>query len=160
MEDDWDGWLDDSLGMSLLLPNVGDHAASFIRSLIFSGQLGPGDRLPPVRVLAKQLGISALTLRIALNSLLVSGYVTTSRGSRGGSRVNDASSLARCWSDWMRTHVNELEDIFEFRMIIETGIASLAAERRTPDELRAIEDADVLYREDSVFAGTLGRCIP
>jgi DNA-binding FadR family transcriptional regulator len=132
---------------SLLLPSTSENAARFIRSLIFSGELGPDDRLPSERVLAKHLGISTLTLRIALNSLVVSGYVVTSRGSRGGSRVNDLSSLLACWSAWIRLHAEELDDIFEFRSVVETGIVSLAAQRRTPEELRTIEEADALLGE-------------
>jgi Bacterial regulatory proteins, gntR family. len=39
-----------------------ENAAWLIRAIIFSGELGPGDRLPPGKDLAARLGISTLTL--------------------------------------------------------------------------------------------------
>ncbi len=109
--------------------------------MIFSGELGPGDRLPPERDLGARLGISRMTLRLALKALESTGYIVTTRGSRGGSRVADAYSLIQCWNLWMNKHAEDLDDIFEFRTTVETRLAALAAERRTDDDLRTMERA-------------------
>ena len=69
--------------------------------MIYSGQLGPGDRLPTGVELAARLGISVVTLRVALKSLESTGYIVTSRGAHGGSSVSDAEGLTRCWTEWM-----------------------------------------------------------
>jgi DNA-binding FadR family transcriptional regulator len=115
--------------------------------MIFSGELRPGDRLPPGRELAERLGISRVTLRLGLKTLEGAGYLVTSRGAHGGSRVSNAEQILRCWTNWTRRNADELEDIFEFRTNVETRIAWLAAERRTEVELRRIEAADAMYRE-------------
>jgi GntR family transcriptional regulator, transcriptional repressor for pyruvate dehydrogenase complex len=118
-----------------------DSAIRYIRSMIFSGELGPGDRLPPERDLGARLGISRMTLRLALKALESTGYIVTTRGSHGGSRVAGAESLLECWNQWMRRHAGELNDLFEFRVTVETRLAALAAERRTDADLEAMERA-------------------
>lgn len=132
--------------ISLVPETASDSAERFLRAMIFSGELGPGDRLPPERDLGARLGISRMTLRLALKALESTGYIVTTRGSRGGSRVADAHSLAQCWNLWMRRHAGELDDIFEFRTTVETRLAALAAERRTDDDLRTMARAVAVER--------------
>ena len=126
---------------SLTPEAASDRATRWLRSLIISGELGPGDWFPPERILAEKLGISRLTLRTALKTLEGTGYIVTERGVAGGSRVNDASALLQCWTQWMLFQSEDLEDILEMRRTIETRIAVLAARMRTTDELRAMEAA-------------------
>ncbi len=127
--------------MSLAPDTASENAARHLRALIFSSELGPGDRLPSERELATQLGISRMTLRLALKSLESDGFIATSRGAHGGSRVADLESLLRCWRVWTDDHAADLDDIFEIRLTLETRIAALAAERRTPEDLEAIQAA-------------------
>jgi GntR family transcriptional regulator, transcriptional repressor for pyruvate dehydrogenase complex len=127
--------------IALETETASDSAVRFLRALIFSAELGPDDKLPPERDLGARLGISRMTLRLALKALESTGYIVTTRGSRGGSRVADASSLSRCWSQWMTEHAAELDDIFEFRSTVEAKLAALAAERRSEDDLQAMERA-------------------
>ena len=118
-----------------------ESAASYVRALIFWGELGPGDRLPPSTELAAHLGISRVTLRLALRSLESTGYLLTTRGAYGGTRVSDSAALQQCWVQWMTLHNRELDDIFEFRTTVETKIAALAAERRDEGDLAAMDRA-------------------
>ncbi len=127
--------------MSLTPGTASESAERYVRALIFWGELGPGDRLPPATELAARLGISRVTLRLALKSLESTGYLVTTRGAHGGSRVSDVQALQKCWDQWMALHRRELDDIFEFRITIESRLAELAAERRTEAELDDIERA-------------------
>ena len=122
--------------MSLTPGTASESAERYVRALIFWGELGPGDRLPPATELAALLGISRVTLRIALRSLESAGYLVTTRGAHGGSRVSDVRALQKCWHRWMTEHSGELDDIFEFRITIERRLAELAAERRTAPRAR------------------------
>lgn len=129
------------IDIALETETASDSAVRFLRALIFSGELGPNDKLPPERDLGARLGISRMTLRLALKALESTGYIVTTRGSRGGSRVADAPALSRCWKQWMQEHAAELDDVFEFRTTVESRLAALAAVRRSDDDLRAMERA-------------------
>lgn len=56
-----------------------------LADLIGSGVLGAGDRLPPVRQLAADLGLAAGTVARTYRELEQAGYVRSRRG--GGTRV-------------------------------------------------------------------------
>lgn len=129
--------------------SASDGVAGVIRGLIFSGELSPGDRLPSSRDLAEQLGVSSLTLRLGLKALETTGYLVTTRGARGGTRVNDIETLSRIWVEWMDAKGDEVRDMWEFREIVEGSVARLAAERRTEDELAAVEAALTAAATDS-----------
>lgn len=58
-----------------------------IMALISSGSLVPGDRLPPVRHLANDLGLASGTVARSYRELEADGWVQTRRG--GGTRVAD-----------------------------------------------------------------------
>ena len=57
--------------------------------LIRSGVLGPGDRLPPVRQLAADLGLAVGTVARSYRELETQGLVRSRRG--GGTRVQAAT---------------------------------------------------------------------
>lgn len=59
-----------------------------LADLVGSGVLSPGDRLPPVRQLAADLGLAAGTVARTYRELEQSGYVRSRRG--GGTRVAPA----------------------------------------------------------------------
>jgi DNA-binding transcriptional regulator YhcF (GntR family) len=64
-----------------------DNAKHYLQSLVFSGQLAPGDKLPPEKQLAEQLGIAVSTLRPALKSLEYDGLITVKLGSKSSARA-------------------------------------------------------------------------
>ena len=64
---------------------------SSLRSRISSGELGPGQRLPAERDLARQLGVSRMTVRQALGSLADQGLVE--RGVGRGKFVSAAGKV-------------------------------------------------------------------
>ena len=71
---------------------------------MLTGELAPGQRLPPERTLAESLGVSRLTLRAALAAMTAQGVLAVRQGSGyvvqdiaktgGGELLADATSLA------------------------------------------------------------------
>lgn len=57
-----------------------------LADLVISGVLGPGERLPPVRQLAADLGLAVGTVARAYRELNAAGVVVTRRGA--GTRVS------------------------------------------------------------------------
>jgi GntR family transcriptional regulator len=54
--------------------------ARWLEQLIVSGRLGPGDRLPSEAVLVERLGVSRVTLRLAIDDLVARGFVARAHG--------------------------------------------------------------------------------
>lgn len=61
-------------------------------ALIHAGTLSPGDRLPPIRQLAADLGIAAGTVARTYRELEGAGWLTSRRG--GGTRVARGAAVA------------------------------------------------------------------
>lgn len=109
-----------------------------ICDLIRSGQIAPGDRLPPERELAERLQVSRASLREALSALEISGLIETRHG--GGTFVRDfyefgvTSPLALVLS----ATDDIVSDLWEVRMIFEPAIAARAAVRASADEIETL----------------------
>lgn len=64
--------------------------AEWLRTIIVEGVLPAGSKLPAERLFAQSLGVSRMTLRQALDSLLQEGRIVRAMGSRGGSFVAES----------------------------------------------------------------------
>lgn len=111
----------------------------FLMREIALGTIVSGDKLPPERVLADQLGVARETLRQALRVLEGSGQIEIKRGATGGAII-----LAREISQeeilyHLRSRKDEISGIIEFRRILEPQAAALAAERRTEKNVAQME---------------------
>jgi GntR family transcriptional repressor for pyruvate dehydrogenase complex len=116
-----------------------DNTQYLLRSLIFTGRFGPGQKLPPERRLAEMLGTSRMSLRSALLRLEALGFLVPGIGSQGGWWVGDRDSLAACWGTWMQSHTEQVAQMIEFRRVVDAAIVSFAMERRSPQDLEVLE---------------------
>jgi GntR family transcriptional repressor for pyruvate dehydrogenase complex len=109
-----------------------------IKELLETGELKAGSRLPPERELADMLSISRPSLRTALKALSVMGIIRAKPGA--GTYIAD--SLPEVFTAPMRfmtlIHNTSDEELFEARLIIEAGLAELAAERATVADLKTL----------------------
>lgn len=112
--------------------------------------LGPGDRLPAERELAQALGVSRASLAQALVALEVVGMVHVRHGE--GATLLRGADEEDVLLNAVRTHQDSLPDVIDARSALETKLAALAAERRTEEDLAAIEAALELM-ERQVRAG-------
>jgi DNA-binding FadR family transcriptional regulator len=109
--------------------------ADQIRALVRSGEYTAGQRLPPERDLARQLGVSRPSVREALIALEVEGLVEVRIGS--GIYVLGAGN----------GHDGEVQaasgpfELLRARWIIEGECAALAAKSAKKEHIAAIEDA-------------------
>ncbi len=74
--------------------------ASFIQNLVRAGRLSAGDRLPPTRELAGQLGLNRTTVSAAYEVLEAEGLITGQVGR--GSFIAGQVPLASSSMDWVR----------------------------------------------------------
>jgi DNA-binding FadR family transcriptional regulator len=101
------------------------------------GLLPPGTRLPAERELCAKFGIARSTLRQALVALGQSGHLHATRGRGGGTFVADPQPPATPPSP---ETLASWHDICDQRMVVEVGIAVLAAERAEPEVLDALDE--------------------
>jgi DNA-binding FadR family transcriptional regulator len=114
-----------------------------IQDAILRGQIAPGEKLPPERELKEMFSVSRGTLREALRVLEQKGLIEIQLGVGGGAMVQAVTP--EIVSDGLSLMIRSLDiplaHLQEFRTVIETSIARLAAKRATPEnikELRAI----------------------
>lgn len=116
-------------------------ATDRLRRPINQGLLLPGERLAPERRLAEQIGISRVTLREALSVLEAEGLVTIRRGAAGGAFVASEAALRRIMLNQYAADPAVALRIEEYRTHAEPEAARLAAIRRTPADLKKIDEA-------------------
>ena len=123
----------------LQVPRISDTIAATLEQRILEGSVKPGDRLPPERELAVDLGVSRPSLREAIQKLASKGMVHSRQG--GGTYVTDVleSSFSDPWQDMMGKHPNLREDMLEFRRMLEGQAAEWAAERATEADIQRLE---------------------
>jgi GntR family transcriptional repressor for pyruvate dehydrogenase complex len=123
-----------------------------IRELITSGQLKPGDKLPPERRLAEKLGVSRGNVRDAIKKLEFYGILKTMPQSGTIVAGMGIVALEGLISDVLKIENSDFASLVETRVLLETTTAKLAAERRTEEDIEKITAALEAY-EKKVKAG-------
>ena len=115
---------------------LADQAAELLLARIRAGEWRLGQRLPGETTLAPQLGVGRSTVREAIRQLAGRGLLTTRQGA---GVFLTALDVREDWDLVLRRA--DIVTVIEARTAIEAEAAALAAERRTPTELRAIRKA-------------------
>jgi len=107
-----------------------------LRRAIHLGRFLAGDKLPPERELAKQLGVSRTTVRDAVKILEGHGLVQSKRGAAGGLTVlkQNTNVLEKSLAGRLKA----IEAIYDYRLAIECSTARLASARRSKSDLAAL----------------------
>lgn len=119
-----------------------DLVARRVHEAIATGELRPGDRLPPEVELAQGFGIALMTVRVALGALRDMGLLTTVRGRNGGNfvAVDVGERLAEAARRAPLDRA-ELRDLTDWRRAISGEACFLAAERASSENLARIRQA-------------------
>ncbi len=107
------------------------------KELILSGKLPPDSVLPNENVLSEMLGIGRSTLREAYTALAVLGFI---RRSKAGTFVVPVENIVSIAPFSFTVANSDLNDILEFRVMLESESASYAAKRANDDDIKNIEE--------------------
>ena len=135
---------------------LADTIAAELEKRILEGSLKAGDRLPPERELALELGVSRPSLREAMQKMVSKGLLSTRHG--GGTYVTDRldAYFVDPWQDMLKGHPLLHRDLLEFRQMLEGQAATLAAERATEADISQLDGAyaalEIAYAGDDVAA--------
>lgn len=107
--------------------------ARHMRERIEAGEWAPGGKLPSVVDLAGEYGVGRSTIREAVSALKATGWLDVRHG--GGTFVRqELPQEATGPADWLQG-AESVREILEVRKLLERGTASLAARRRSEEQL-------------------------
>ncbi|HIP99545.1 TPA: FadR family transcriptional regulator [Candidatus Bipolaricaulota bacterium] len=112
--------------------------AQQVLQAIKSGVFPVGSRLPPEAELAQLMGVSRPTVREALAALAAVGVIEARPGI-GNFVANPTDSIVREALVLLENEASCLE-IMEARGLLEPPVAAAAAVKRTPEDLKRLED--------------------
>ena len=106
--------------------SVADQVAKKILDLVRTGNLKPGDQLPPERDLAQMLQVSRPSLREALRGLQILGVVKSRQG--GGAFITslEADDLLAPLQFLITLNSENVHALYELRILIDGRIARMA----------------------------------
>lgn len=129
-----------------------EHILAQLREYVVTAGLTAGDKLPSERFLAEQLGVSRASIKQAIVVLEVQGLVEIRHG--GGTFLRQDSLTVEPISTLVERR-RRLPDVLDAREALETKAAELAAQRRTADDVTAL-DAALEQMRAEIADDTLG----
>ncbi|RGX54816.1 FadR family transcriptional regulator [Anaerotruncus sp. AF02-27] len=100
-----------------------------IKGRILEGSLRQGEKLPPERELAEQLGVGRNSVREALRTLEIIGVISSTQGAGNFVSASFEKSLVELMTMMFLLQKTDYRQISELRQGIETQAALLALER-------------------------------
>lgn len=117
-----------------------------IQAAIRDNALNEGDRLPTERELAETFGVSRSVVREAIKVLSAQGLVEARQGSGLYVRNRPIESVTRAIVLSVSPDLDSVENLFEFRRLLEVDAARLAATRALPEQIAALDEIIAQYR--------------
>lgn len=125
------------IGRSETLRN---QVADYIRKLIRTGRLKPGDRLPTEREMAERFGVSRTVIRDAVKTLSGVGVLEVKHGIGIFVATVDSTVIASQLSSLLINENDTIKSLFKVRMVLETAAAGWAAESCTNEDRLRLKD--------------------
>lgn len=120
-------------------PLIYEKIIEEIKTMVISGELKPGDRLPSERAMTEMFGISRMSLREALKALSVLGLLEAQPGE--GYFVSKDYDRGLSSLNLMSFYLEDVRfSVLETRLIIEPEAVKLAVHRITPEQLEKLEE--------------------
>lgn len=131
---------------------VTDDAIAKIQAMIVSGELKPGQRLPPEKDLSESLGISRGSLREAVKALDLVRVLTVRRGDGTYVTTLEPAMLLEAVSFVAELHQDQsLLELFEVRRILEPAASAMAVQHLDDESIaRLSEMVDEVDDETSI----------
>ncbi len=122
--------------------NAFEVAVERLGSSIKMGVFAPGEQLPTERELSEIMSVSRTTIREAIRVLTVQGKLEVRRGRTGGTFVSTSfkAPSAKQQQAEVQARGTAFLEILEYRLIVEPGIAELAAERADEEMRKQVSD--------------------
>lgn len=120
---------------------LADSVSDAIAAALIDGRIAPGDALPSEGEIAKEFGVSKPIAREALRQLAGAGLIQTQQGKVARAKPLNGEPLGRFYGYAVRSSLTRLREANEMRLVVETGIAQLAARRQAAPGVKAMREA-------------------
>ncbi|MDB5191609.1 MAG: FadR family transcriptional regulator [Segetibacter sp.] len=118
-----------------------------VKELLMSGQLQPGDKLPPERKLSEKFGVGRTHVREAIRKLEFYGILKTRPQSGTYVASIGISALESLISDVLRIDSYSFLSLVETREVLELSSVSYACERHNNEDIAKLETSLNSYLE-------------
>jgi GntR family transcriptional regulator, transcriptional repressor for pyruvate dehydrogenase complex len=125
---------------------LSEVAIEQIRDFILSNGMKAGDKLPSENEMVVQLGVSRVSVREAIRMLEISGILEVRHG-RGVFVKELTGDIFVPLGQWVSMKKQTLQQHFETRLILEPGIAALAANYASAEDIRLLNENISLQRK-------------
>jgi len=135
-------------------PSLSQRVVDGITRRIQSGELKPEQRVPPEPALMREFSVSRSVVREAVSRLQANGLIRTRHGVGSFVQAPQPDRALMHAPDAVLMLQQKLA-LLELRLSLESDAAALAAQRRTPEQLSAMQAAlDAFDRQHSTGEGT------
>jgi GntR family transcriptional repressor for pyruvate dehydrogenase complex len=118
-----------------------------IKELLISGQLRPGDKLPPERKLSEQFGVGRTHVRDAIRKLEFYGILKTRPQSGTYVASIGIAALENLIADVLKIDTPSFVSLVETRVLLEVASVKFACERRTEEDILQLKITLEAYLE-------------
>lgn len=139
---------------SLKRRRLSEEISERLKGSIFSGEFGPGDKLPYEGELCEIFNVGRPVVREALRFLENAGLIQVKPGAGGGAFVKKIGSrtLSDAFEGIIKLDNVSMEDLTEARLTVEMAILPLIFQRLQPLDLEALEQ-NLVEAQESLEAG-------
>lgn len=137
---------------------VVDSVLEQMKRMLLTGAWKSGDRIAGENELAKQFGVSRLSVRDAIHRLIGMGVLTARHGD--GTYVNEIASgvmQSRLMNALLLSNP-DLAEVLGFRMMMEVGGVGLAAGRATAEEIAQLRALEAEMRAENLDVDAFAKC--
>jgi GntR family transcriptional repressor for pyruvate dehydrogenase complex len=121
-----------------------------VKDLLMTGQLKPGDKLPPERKLSETFGVGRTQVRDAIRKLEFYGILKTRPQSGTFVAAIGVSALESLIADVLKIDSYSFLSLVETRVMLEMSSIELACERHTHEDLISLESSLNNYLEKAL----------
>lgn len=121
--------------------NSVDDVIEYIQKAIWNGTFQPGDRLPSERKLAEQLGLGRPHIRAAIKKMELYGILKTFPQSGTVVAEFTKDQMDKMITNALKVSQYDYYSLVYVRVLLEIEACKLAAQNRTEEDIREIEEA-------------------
>lgn len=133
--------------------SIAEQVAKRLLELIRSGNLRPGDALPPEKDLAAMMGVSQPSVREALRGLQILGVIRWGRAGTSFVSSLEIADMIGPLQFLVPLNADNVETLYQARVFIDGGLGRMAATRITKpavERLRKLTAIQATLTEDAV----------